>query len=77
MQKRKGQNGKHGPALPDRRQVLCAGIALAATSLLPRNIARATDQNTPGANHCRNPRPAPGAGSAPWKYLPSDLASKT
>ncbi|MEH2038494.1 aldo/keto reductase [Nostoc sp.] len=50
MQKRKGRNGKHGPALPGRRQVLGAGIALAATSLLPRNIARALDQNTPGAN---------------------------
>jgi hypothetical protein len=30
--------------------VLGAGIALAATSLLRSNIARATDQNTPGAN---------------------------
>ena len=65
MQKRKGQNGKHGPAVPDRRQVLGAGIALAATSLLSRNIARAQNQNTPGA------------GSAPWKSLQSALASKT
>jgi aryl-alcohol dehydrogenase-like predicted oxidoreductase len=50
MQKRKGRNGKHGPALPGRRQVLGAGIALAATSLLRSNIARAQDQNTPDAN---------------------------
>ena len=59
MQKRKGGNGKHGPAVPDRRQVLGVGIALAATSLLPRNIARAQDQNTPDAN--RPPQSTPGA----------------
>ena len=50
MQERKGQNRKHGPALPGRRQVLGAGIALAATSLLPRNTAGASAQNTPSAN---------------------------
>ena len=59
MQNRKGRNGKHGPALPGRRQVLGAGIALAATSLLPRNIARATDKNTPDAN--TPPQSTPGA----------------
>ena len=53
MQNRKGRNGKHDP-VPDRRQVLGAGIALAATSLLPRNIARARDPNTP-------PQSTPGA----------------
>lgn len=41
---------KDGPALPGRRQVLGAGIALVAASLLPRNIARAQVQNTPSAN---------------------------
>jgi len=73
MQKRKGGNGKHGPVVPGRPQVLGAGIALAATSLLPRNIARAQDQNTPGAN--TPPQSTPGAGSAPWKSLPSVLAA--
>jgi aryl-alcohol dehydrogenase-like predicted oxidoreductase len=37
--------------------VLGAGIALAATSLLPRNIARAQKQNTPGANTPRQSTP--------------------
>ena len=73
MQTRKGRNGKHGPVLPGRRQVLGAGIALAATSLLRSNIARAQDQNTPGANTL--PQSRPGAGSAPWKSLPSVLAA--
>jgi hypothetical protein len=73
MQTRKGRNGKHGPVLPGRRQVLAAGIALAATSLLPRNIARAQDQNTPDANTL--PQSRPGAGSAPWKSLQSVLAA--
>lgn len=50
MQKRKGRNGKYGTALPGRRQVLGASIALAATSLLPRNIAQATNQNSAGVN---------------------------
>jgi Aldo/keto reductase family len=59
MQKRKGGNGKHGPVLPDRRQVLGAGIALAATSLLRSNIARAQGQNTPDAN--TPPQSTPGA----------------
>jgi aryl-alcohol dehydrogenase-like predicted oxidoreductase len=39
-----------GPALPGRRQVLGAGIALAAASLLPRNIAQAQDQGAKLAN---------------------------
>ena len=73
MQERKGQNRKHGPALPGRRQVLGAGIALAATSLLPRNTAGASAQNTPSAN--TPPQSTPGAGSAPWKSLPSVLAA--
>ena len=73
MQKRKGRNGKHGPVVPSRRQVLGAGIALAATSLLRSNIARAQDQNTPGANTL--PQFRPSAGSAPWKSLPSALAA--
>ena len=68
MQTRKGGNGKHGPVVPDRPQVLGAGIALAATSLLRSNIARA-----PGANTL--PQSRPGAGSAPWKSLPSALAA--
>jgi hypothetical protein len=59
MQKRKGGNGKHDPLVPSRRQVLGAGIALAATSLLPRNL----------------PQSRPDAGSAPWKSLPSALAA--
>ena len=59
MQTRKGRNGKHGPVVPDRRQVLGAGIALAATSLLRSNIARAQDQNRPGAN--TPPQSTPGA----------------
>jgi len=74
MQTRKGGNGKHGPVVPGRSQVLGAGIALAATSLLRSNIARAQDQkNTPGANTL--PQSRPGAGSAPWKSLPSALAA--
>lgn len=59
MQTRKGRNGKHGAVVPDRRQVLGAGIALAATSLLRSNIARAQDQNAPGAN--TPPQSRPGA----------------
>lgn len=73
MPTRKGRNGKHGPVLPDRRQVLGAGIALAATSLLRSNIARAPGENTPGAN--TPPQSTPGTGSAPWKCLPSVLAA--
>jgi hypothetical protein len=59
MQKRKGRNGKHEPALPGRRQVLGTGIALTATSLLPRNIARAQNQNTPGTNTPPQSTPGP------------------
>src|SRR4028119_1396279 len=41
MQKRKGRNGKHGPALPNRRTFLGAGVGLAAASLLSRMSASA------------------------------------
>ena len=75
MQNRKGRNGKHGPVVPGRRQVLGAGIALAATSLLRSNIARAPGVFSPDANTPL--QSTPGAGSAPWKSLPSALASKT
>ena len=40
---------KNDSALPSRRQMLGAGIALAATSLLPRVAARAQNQNAMGA----------------------------
>jgi hypothetical protein len=73
MQTRKGGNGKHSPVVPDRPQVLGADIALAATSLLRSNIARAPGENAPGANP--PPQSRPGAGSAPWKSLPSALAA--
>jgi aryl-alcohol dehydrogenase-like predicted oxidoreductase len=46
------------PALPGRRQVLGAGIALAATSLLPRNSARAQGQDATAA---RTPQSTPNA----------------
>jgi aryl-alcohol dehydrogenase-like predicted oxidoreductase len=38
------------PTLPGRRQVLVAGVALAAASLLPRNITRAQGQGATGAS---------------------------
>jgi len=38
---RNDRNGEDGLALFGRRQVLGAGIALAAASLLPQSIARA------------------------------------
>lgn len=41
MQKRKGRNGKHGPALPGCRTFLGAGVGLAAASLLSRMSASA------------------------------------
>jgi len=39
-----------GPALPGRRQVFRAGIALAVASLQPRNLARAQAQAGPPPN---------------------------
>ena len=42
--KRNNRNQNDGPVLPGRRQVLKAGMALAAASLLPLNIGRAQDQ---------------------------------
>jgi aryl-alcohol dehydrogenase-like predicted oxidoreductase len=44
-------------ALPGRRQVLGAGIALAAASLLPQSIARAQGQGAAGANTPLQPTP--------------------
>ncbi|MBI5472460.1 MAG: aldo/keto reductase [Ignavibacteriae bacterium] len=38
------------PPLPGRREVLVAGVALAAASLLPHNIARAQGQDATGAS---------------------------
>lgn len=48
---------KTGPTLPGRRQVLMAGVALAAASLLPHNIAQA-GQPTNGTIQLLNPHPA-------------------
>ncbi|MEH2143473.1 aldo/keto reductase [Nostoc sp.] len=44
---KKESSSENGPALPGRRQLFGAGIALAAVSALPRTIARAQGQNTP------------------------------
>lgn len=78
MQKRKGRNGKHGPALPNRRTFLGAGVGLAAASLLSRmSPVHSLVRRSASLTEARRPRARDAAGSAPWKSLPSVLASKT
>ena len=47
----------NAPAMPGRRQVLGAGLALAAASLLPRGIARAQGRGATGANNAQQGAP--------------------
>jgi aryl-alcohol dehydrogenase-like predicted oxidoreductase len=51
-------NREDGPVLPGRRQVLKAGIALAAASLLPRHTARAQTPTGQPSNET-TPTPSP------------------